>query len=251
VIDLENLLKAQVPLREEASPDWADVLERVGREGARSSVLRRPRLLVPVLLAVALTLAGAAAATVAAVRWWGSGGLRAIDTTAAEKLAELTLTASFSVWRTGDTIAIWRFPQPNGGVCVFTALASPRPSPAGSGGANPTGGGFCGMSDRTLPPGQTIGVSRSATLQGSVYRWLINGPVDPDSGIARLELRSATGKIPLGYGHDWFLAELPGTSNTASELPPGGPYVLVGYDSDGNEVARVDLAHPLRDQRER
>ena len=51
----------------------------------------------------------------------------------------------------------------------------------------------------------------------------------------------ATGSLPLAYAHGWFLAQLPSRSSTLDELPPGGPFVVVGYDTRGAVVERLDL----------
>jgi hypothetical protein len=72
--------------------------------------------------------------------------------------------------------------------------------------------------------------------------WLVSGQVNPASGIAALELDSASGRLPLSFASGWFLAQLP-SGGSGGKLPEGGPYVLVGRDDDGNVVARVDLEH--------
>ncbi len=208
---------------------------------------RRWRALVSALAVLALVAAGAAASATTNTRFWeGSGATEPfpIDAGAAEKLVELTLTSDFSRWQEGDSVAIWRLPQPDGSVCIFTASASPKPTAPGSGGANPTGGGLCSRSgwvvDGQLEAGKTIAITYSAVQHAGGYSWLINGPVDPDSGVTRLELMSATGALPLAYDHGWFLAQLP-TSGSANELPGGGPYVVTGYDDQRNEILQLDL----------
>jgi len=269
---VNDMLERQVPLRLDAQADWAAALSKAEAEDARESAndgvaqrsdggrnhhpygrlaewvglrMRSRRLLAPALVLVVLVVAGAA--TAAGVRWWsGPPTPSAIDTTEATKLVEYTLMADFSVWKAGDTIAIWRMPQPDGSVCTFRALASVKPSAPGTDGPNPVGGGSCGMSGEQLSAGKPIGVSLSTTRQPSGgYSWLIDGTVSSGSGIARLELRSPTGRLPLAYSHGWFLGQLPPRSSSASDLPQGGPYVVVGYDSQGTAVERLDLqVHP-------
>jgi hypothetical protein len=237
---VNDMLDRQIPLRLEAEPDWAGVLERADSRSQRLRP-RWHRVLVPALAVLGLALAGTAIAAAAGVRLWGGPPTpQAIDATQATKLVEYTLTTDFSVWKAGDTIAMWRLPQPNGGVCVFTALASPQPSAPGTAGPNPGGGGFCGMSEWQPPSGKDIGVSLSTTREPGGYAWLINGRVRPSSSIATLELRSAAGRLPLSYANGWFLGELP-QSSSPNELPQGGPYVVVGYDGHGQPVANLDL----------
>jgi hypothetical protein len=163
----------------------------------------------------------------------------AMDVSRAEKLVQLTLTSDFATWEKGTAIAVWLAPQERGVVCVFQALASLRPT--GHDGANPPGAGSCGRGGRPIPPGQavTVGFSASREPDGS-YAWLIHGIVDPSLGISQLELRSRSASIPVAFGRGHFLAQL-GRSNSADRLPAGGPHVLIGRDTAGNEVARENL----------
>jgi hypothetical protein len=251
---VNEVLDRQVPLRLDAQADWAGALHRAETEGRSNggrkhgrlgewlaARTRSRRLLVPVL-GVALLVVGGAA-TAAGTYWWNAGP-SAIETNEATSLVEYTLSSDYSVWKKGQTIAIWHMPQSDGTLCVLTALASPKPSAPGVNGPNPTGAGFCGSSERnqsTLPPGKPIGPLLGASLEPGGYRWLLRGNVRSDSGITRLELRAANGSLPIAFDQGWFLAQLPSSSSSTAELPAGGPYVLVGYDSDGKEIARVGL----------
>lgn len=252
--EVKEMLERQVPLRLDAQTDWAGTLHRAeiegrsdgGRKHGRlggwfAARARSRRLLVPVLGVALLVVAGAA--TAAGAYWWNEGP-SAIETNEATRLVEYTLTSDYSVWKKGETIAIWRMPQSDGTLCVLQALAAPKPAAPGTSGPNPVGAGFCGSAERnqsTLPPGQLIGPRLGAGLEPGGYRWLLSGNVRPDSGITRLELRSANGSLPLAYDNGWFLGQLPSSSSSTGELPPGGPYVLVGYDSQSTEIARVGL----------
>jgi hypothetical protein len=242
---VREIVESQVPLRLDAHADWAAVLRDAGRDGfaAKPLRLRSRRLLAPALGLVVLIIAGAA--TAGGLGWWNGASAPTIDTTHATRLVEYTLTTDLSLWKAGDRIAIWRFPQPNGGVCVFTALASPKPTALATARPNPaTGGGFCGRSGEQVPPGKPMRVFLSTTRQlGGSYSWLISGTVSSGSDIAKLEVRSAERPFPLAYGHRWFLGQLPSTST--SDLPQGGAYVVVGYDSRGNVVERLDLRQAL------
>ena len=252
---VKEMLETQVPLRLDAEADWAGALRKA--EGAPDSGrltkwglrMRNRRLLAPVLAVVVLGIAGAPAA---GVHWW-SGPPTPIDTTKATKLVEYTLIASTGAYIKGDTIALWRLPQPDGSVCVYQALASPRPTAPLTDAPNPAlGGGFCSLSDGGEPQvGKPI---RVVTLEGgrppAGLGWVIDGTVSSDSGIARLEIQSDAGSFPLGYSHGWFLGQLPGSSSTSDlprrDLAQRGQYVVVGYDSKGKAVERLDLRQAFR-----
>jgi hypothetical protein len=53
-------------------------------------------------------------------------------------------------------------------------------------------------------------------------------------------LRSASGAVPLSLGRGWFIGQLP-AGGVTGQLPPGGPFVVVGFDARGKEVARLSL----------
>jgi hypothetical protein len=244
---IADLLEEFAPLRLDAKADWDDALQRAERSSGRG---KHRRLLFPVIAAAVLVVVGGA--TAAGIRIWkGPSNPAAIDTTQAESLVRYRLRSSLSVWKAGDTIALWRMPQPDGSVCVFTALASPRPSAPAPGADRPNlaSGGFCSPSGTVAPPDKAMGVMPSASLEGGVYRWLVAGEVNSESGIVKLELRSSSGTLPLAFENDWFLGELP-TSNSTTELATGGPYVLVGYDEHGVKVARLDLNEWLTGDRD-
>jgi len=249
---VNEMLDRQVPLRLDAQADWAEALRRA--EGATESdrnhsgrlaewvaVRMRGRRLLAFAFGIAvLVVAGAATATGG---WWNGWTPSAIDTTKATKLVEYKLIARAGFHRLGDTIALWRMPQPNGSVCFVTALASPKPTAPGTDGPNPANGsGSCGMSGsderQDGKPIRVIGLSGGAGRYGG--GWVIRGTVRSDSGITRLEIRSADGRLPLGYDNGWFLGQLP-LSDYTNDLPKGGPYVVVGYDSKGKAIERLDL----------
>jgi hypothetical protein len=158
----------------------------------------------------------------------------------------------------GDSIAIWRAVQKDGTVCVFDALASPRPhtAPAPSDRfadpaayRNMPNGIVCDVDAEgldTTPPGKPVDVAigGGGSTNGK-WQYELLGHVDLRSSVQRLELTSAKGQVPLAYDNHWFVAQFP-QGGALHELPPGGPYALVGYDADGHEVARVDLQKALR-----
>lgn len=245
---VKEMLERHVPLRLDAQSDWAGAVHRAaserkpdrgrthavhGRLGEWIAVRRRSRRVVAAALGIAVLVIGGAA-TATGIRSWGPSTPSAIDTKEATSLVQYTLTSDQPMWAKGDTIALWRLPQPDGSVCVFTALASPKPTAPGTGGPNPGGGGFCNLSGSILQTGKLIGVEGS---YGGGYSPRVSGEVRSGSGIARLEFRWATGSVPLAYDNGWFLGELP----VSSELAAEGPYLVVGYDTHGTVVAQRDI----------
>jgi hypothetical protein len=163
-----------------------------------------------------------------------------IDTEHAFKLVETTLTHRQGIYRPGDRIAMWRASTTRGDTCFFIGLADVRPTP--SDGANPAGAGTCGSA--TWASQGPIQVSAGESLAGDRYTVLVTGRVEPGSGIARVELESASGRVvQTAFGNDAFIAELPGAPR-AGKRPgpvPGGPYTAVGYDTHGNKVASTPV----------
>jgi len=252
---VKELLERQVPLRLDVQSDWPGALRKAegGPESGRLAEwiglrMRSRSVLVPALVVVVLSIAAAATA---GARWW-SGPATPIDTTKATKLVEYTLITSTGVYIKGYTIALWRMPQPDGSICVFTALASPKPTAPETDGPNPAlGSGFCSMSITEPQVGKTIRVvSLSGGKPPAGLGWVIEGIVSSDSGIARLEIQSDAGSFPLAFSHGWFLGQLPGSSSTSDlprrDLAQRGQYVVVGYDSKGKAVERLDLRQAFR-----
>jgi hypothetical protein len=185
-------------------------------------------MLIGAATAATLTVAGVAVAAAVGELPWSDGRAFERETSGSTRLVAFTLTRHFSVWPAGQTIAVWRAPQQDGTTCVFTALAEPPPT--GDEGLNPAGGGMCGIDADKPPRGKALSVSISKTRGGNNFSGLISGPVDPRSGIVKLELQTPEGALPIAYDNGWFLAEL-GVSTSAGAFPSEGPYLLLGYDS--------------------
>jgi len=258
---VNEILERQVPLRLDAQSDWAGALRKAegapesgrnhrprGRLGEWVAVrMRSRRLLAPALVVAVLVIAGAAAGgRLWSEPWngppWGTG---AIDTTHATSLVEYTLPGDFLPWKAGDRIALWHLPQPDGGTCVFDGLASPRPTAQ-----TDLGGGSCGKDSGQLPAGAPISMAiqgETGIDSGLYYNYLIWGNVRSGSDIARMEIRSDAGTLPLAYSHYWFLGQLkiPPSLGSKSSARLRRSYVVVGYDSQGKAIARGDLAWAL------
>jgi hypothetical protein len=158
-----------------------------------------------------------------------------VDLDKARKLVALRLSADFSIWTKGTTVAVWRAPTLDGNECTFVAPASPRPSGVSEG--VPGGPSICGPpASRRLPSEDPFGTMSFSVAGGG----LIEGEVDRSSGIVRIALRSRTGSTTLPFNNGHFLGQLP-EDGSRGEFPRGGPFVLVGYDAAGKEVARADL----------
>jgi hypothetical protein len=165
--------------------------------------------------------------------------LQTADLAQAHKLVQLMLTSSYGIYKQGAPLALWEAPGANGSDCVFEARADEAPTPLG--GDNPAGGGGCSPSSAwSTPAGHPITVTLGASrLPDGSYAGLIQGHVDPASGISRLELSSAKTNMPVTFANGWFLAQLPNSSDV--HLPSGGPWLLTGYNNAGDEVAQLNL----------
>ena len=163
-----------------------------------------------------------------------------IDTGHAVKLVETTLTHPQGIYQPGDRIAMWRAPTTRGDTCFFIGLADVRPTQGG--GANPAGAGACGAT--AWPSQSPIQVGASESLEGDRYTVLVTGRVEPGSGIARVELESASGRVVhTAFDNDAFIAELPDAPRDGRRPGPvpGGPYTAVGYDVHGNKIATATV----------
>jgi hypothetical protein len=148
------------------------------------------------------------------------------DVSKATELVQATLTNDFNTLKAGTTIALWRAPDQGGGWCLlFGPLASGPSSQAG---------GECGSSVGATQPGHPINVSSSSVLAHGIYEHLVQGFVDPTSGIVKVELQTANGSYPLAFTNGWFLGDLGPTGSVDVD----DAYVI-GYDKAGNEVARA------------
>jgi hypothetical protein len=242
--DVLERLRAANPVSTLPTAGSPPVFDEMPQPKVRSwRVSVRSRRFFVLALGVVVLGIGAAVAAARSGGWWnGARQPPPAETSSAEKLVEFTLTSGVSIYSGGTTIAMWRLPQSdawNGGgwVCYRIALASPAPTP--NSGQNPLGEGSCLRGSPTVPPGEPMTVSLSNAPGES---WLVSGQVNPESGIAALELESAGGRLPLSFANGWFIGELP-PSSSGKLSTEGGPYVLVGRDHDGNVVARVDLEH--------
>jgi hypothetical protein len=157
-----------------------------------------------------------------------------LDRSKAEKLVELTLTADFSIWKAGTTIALWKVPAKGGWECVFEGSLFPAEWPSGG----PPGAGGCRAPGQQPAPPSDHAFESTSFAGGPAG--VISGHVNPASGIARVELHEASGSQTLPFANGYFLGQLP-PGGKMGELPPGGPFTVVGYDAAGKEVASYEL----------
>ena len=154
------------------------------------------------------------------------------DFAQATKLVETTLAYDFSIWKAGTTIALWKAPDQGGGWCL---VLGPVPLPASGAGA---GAEQCGPTTGSPPPGHPLNVSFSSGLAHGMYRHLLQGSVDPSSGIVKVELQTADGTTRLlDFANGYFLDNVAPTNSVRLD----GAFV-VGYDASGKEVARAAVS---------
>lgn len=154
-----------------------------------------------------------------------------VDLAQATKLVTYTLASDFSVWERGRIVAVWRAPANRGLICTFVA---PVPLPAARQDGSMPGGGSCGRD--TSPPAGLIRLSWSSGRAGG----LITGDVSPLDGVVRVELTAGPRVTQLALAHNAFIGSFP-PNETHALLPPGGPYLVIGYDAAGRAVARAYL----------
>jgi hypothetical protein len=164
-----------------------------------------------------------------------------IDLAHARKLFDLTLTQNYSVWKAGQTVSFAAAPASDGTTCVVVVF--PPPPFTAAQGCTGTTIRAVGSARRAIDVG--LGAQLAHAADGTpYYAWDISGSIDPAKRITKLELRSSTGTTAVTLRGGFFFAQLPETTTGpwvgTVPLPPG-PWLLVGYDAAGNEVARVDL----------
>jgi hypothetical protein len=133
--------------------------------------------------------------------------------------------------------SLWIGPTETSGRCVFISVGSTASGTA----PTPNGGSQCDLGP-SAP--QTISVATNLTWYPANpgFTLLLDGHVAAGSRITKIVLRSAAEARTLPLAKNYFLADLPAAPQ--GQLPAvGRPYVLVGYDKDGQEVTRVDLQH--------
>ncbi len=159
----------------------------------------------------------------------------------AEKLFDVTLINSFSIWKAGQTIAFWEAPVSTGGRrCAFPAPVT------GPNASERREVGNCRATDPARGKQQTLEVELDAGVfhvdHVPRYAFSISGSVDPTAGIVRLVLRSDAGSTPVTFGGGYFFVQIGPTSESSGRLPKGGPFTLLAYNAAGRRVAHVNLA---------
>jgi hypothetical protein len=131
--------------------------------------------------------------------------------------------------------SLWFGPTQASGRCVFLHVGGT------TNGAEPTpnGGSQCDVgpsSPQTLP----IATNLTWYPAEGTFALLVDGHVAPGSRITRVVLGSSVATRVLTLAKGYFLADV-GTA-AQGQLPTNGrPYILIGYDKEGQEISRVDL----------
>jgi hypothetical protein len=163
----------------------------------------------------------------------GPSSLR-VDVARAQKLVEFRTRSKWSIYPAGTDLALWRAPANHGLVCTYIDEVPLRRDR----GFQMGGGGSCSDASQPQPPagGPPIRYRFSVGPAG-----VFEGEVSPAAGIVRMGFRTAAGEEPLAFEHGFFIGQLPDGDVHAGELPPGGPFLIVGYAADGHVVARLDV----------
>ena len=131
--------------------------------------------------------------------------------------------------------SLWIGPTEASGRCVFIHLGG-----AANGAApTPNAGSQCDIGP-SAP--QTLPIATNLTWYpaNGEFTLLLDGHVAGGSRITRIVLQSASETRTLPLAKAYFLADL--AVAPQGQLPADGrPYVLIGYDRNGQEVSRVDL----------
>lgn len=164
-----------------------------------------------------------------------------IDISQARKLFDVTLTEPYGIWKIGQRLSFEEAPASDGTTCAYANGPGLPPENFSHGCPGSTIG-------RPRPDRRPIDVGIGAGLAHAdgeaFYAWEIMGSTDPTANIARLTLTSPSASAEVSYRDSFFFAQLPVTTPgpRVGSLPlPAGPWVLTGYDSSGNQVARIDL----------
>jgi hypothetical protein len=141
-----------------------------------------------------------------------------------------------SVQTPAGEASLWIGPTQASGRCVFIHIGDT----ANGAVPTPNGGSQCDIGP-SAP--QTLPISTDLTWYpagGGTFTLLVDGHVAAGSRITKIVLESATEKSKLPLTKGYFLTNL--AVAPQGRLPAAGrPYVLVGYDAQGQEVSRVDL----------
>lgn len=137
--------------------------------------------------------------------------------------------------RSGKHASLWRAPTAEGGHCVFLELAEDRDAAPSD---TRSGPGHCAppAAVQLVPIAAFITWVRAPSVSFNV---LVDGKIASTSGIRRIELQSSTASVPLPVQDGYFVGELAAVTSAGSM--PSGSNLLIGYNSGGREVARVDL----------
>lgn len=234
--DVLDRMAAVNPLPSGASvnPESADRLYVAILAEARQASRRHPRRRL-VAAAVALALAVIAAPALAF-----SDGVRSFlgwPPVPLAVLEESRLLVSAPVDE--DTVArFWRSPSTRGGECFFVTYGPPGPLEH----APEMGGGRCGSAGgQFLPAGAPVTIHTGISKRGGAD-WVppvVDGRVDPELDVARVEVRWTGGSKELAYADGYFIGAVEALYEVSAELLP---IHFIAYDADGREVHRTELS---------
>ncbi|MFL5952626.1 MAG: hypothetical protein ACJ76I_00765 [Gaiellaceae bacterium] len=158
-----------------------------------------------------------------------------LDLAHATKLFEITLMQPYSIWKAGTTIEFVEAQSSDGSICS-TSTGPGLATRLGNGGACRRPGTW----SSPQPLNVTFSAQRAHDGERAFYIWAITGAADPGAHVAKLELRSPSGAIPVLLADNFFFAQIAQTS-ASTDAFPAGPYTLDAYDASGAKVASIDL----------
>ena len=188
---------------------------------------RRQRKARAGAVSILVLLIGATVAAAASAPWWKSPKPEVAKATL---LVETTLRYPYNGIVAGTKIVLWTAPDQAGGSCLVISRSGalrwgPRSHPA-----------ECRQYGTYQPAGNPLSVGVGSVLSRGLYDHLVEGSVDPESGIVKVALEQPSGATTLAFHHGWFLGDMRPTK----KLDLRNAY-LVGFNSSGHEVARLHL----------
>jgi hypothetical protein len=190
---------------------------------------RRRQARIALAVSTLVLLIGATVASAATAHWWRNPRP---DIAKATPLVETTLRYPYNRIAAGTKIVLWTAPNQSGGSCLVVGRATaglhwgPRSHPA-----------ECRQHGIYQPTGDPMTVGVGSVLSDGLYEHLIEGSVDPTSGIVKVALQEASGpRTTLAFHNGWFLGDVRPTKTFSI-----ADAYLIGFDADGHEVARVRL----------
>jgi len=189
-----------------------------------------------ILGGTALALAATASAVTLAERGSGPPSTE-INPSALQRVVDhRTAAASADVW-TATT--------PDGRTCVFFPAAAAGKELSAADAQHATA--FCpttSVDESAASSPRYVTFTNWVPTQGGSYVPVVQGSLG-GGGVESISADSGAGPLTIDTADGYFVLELPAVA-ARGQLPPGGPFYLVGTDSSGAEVFRLNLNDTLQ-----